>query len=143
LLVVSQVSEIHREIDAFLTELRRAMRWRDTPTVMPPTQSAPEEEPHTPPGSTSAAPLVTRIYDIRSLVDGTSPLRRVSATSSSQLVESIKAQVQPGTWHQVGGFGRIDFIQGFLIVSNTSSAHASLEALLDQRRQANAPPSPP
>lgn len=44
LLIVSQTHEVHELLKDFLNELHRAMRWRDQPQVMPPTEQSAAEK---------------------------------------------------------------------------------------------------
>jgi hypothetical protein len=86
--------------------------------------------------------LITRIYDVRALVDpqhglftdpnpwtGFGPI--FQSTPQTELVSALTAHILDDSWNDVGGDGRIDCQQGFLIVSNSLLAHVLIEEFIN------------
>jgi hypothetical protein len=85
---------------------------------------------------------ITWLYDVRALVDhqhglftdpdpwqGSGP--NFQSTAENNLIDTITAHILPDSWHNVGGDGRIDCHQGFLIVSHSLLAHILIEEFIN------------
>jgi hypothetical protein len=78
--------------------------------------------------------LITRIYDVRSLLE--SDVSLFDSNDSDTLISLITEHLSPGSWDDVGGPGAIDIFRDLLIVSQTQPVHDQIESLLAELRRA-------
>lgn len=84
------------------------------------------------------ADLYPRIYDVRSML--TPVDQSASATGNGQaLMQLIMQSVDPETWPDAGGTGRIQYWNGMLMIEQTAEVHHDVARMLAKLRDAEAP----